>query len=680
MERPDFEFEDFTFESESGTLCKNKRRIRIPHQTALLLKMLLARPGSLVTRDELQRVLWPGGEHLDYQRGVNKAVNRLREALRDDPKSPRFLETIPKRGYRFIAPVRRLESPQFEQPFQVNPAPTDQPDTLAIGGDAELQLEPHSSHLTVPSPQGRPVRSLGALTLAANLKPAEARATSARLRLYAGIVLVLFLLLAATGTRFALHRRQPPSGPHRTMIGIAPFQSDSPGSASVAEDFRLDIASELAQLPGVAVSVPQAAAGPASDAGIPALARNPSLDVFLLGSIAHSGDQYLLRLELLRNGDANYLAGFQYTGSRSEITAIGKRVQRDLFDYLKAGSEAPQSVTPQIANGGTEDSTAFADYLEAESNIDDESPDALSRAVDELNAALKRDPKFALAYVGLSKAYNSLSDSSDDPNPLLDLAKQAATQAVNLNPRLASAHAALGIALFFRDWDASRAESELAYAIQLEPGRALYHNQLAVVLADEGRFDRSLEQVQLAHDSDHNWDGAYETESYLQGAARRYPQMIQAAETYVSLRPNWPPARDTLAWALFTAGRYAGAITQWELMASMENDAKRSALEHQAEAAFHQQGIRGYARVHLAAALAQQQSGSHPNDFVLAEWYAYAGEKDQAIQALEKIVASHSPLALELAIDPMYESLHNDPRYLALLARVGLSLPSTHSL
>jgi len=163
------------------------------------------------------------------------------------------------------------------------------------------------------------------------------------------------------------------------------------------------------------------------------------------------------------------------------------------------------------------------------------------------------------------------------------------------------------------------AESELASAIQLEPSRALYHNQLAIILADEGRFDRGLEQVQLAHASDHNWDGAYKTESYLQGAARRYPQMLQATEKYVSLRPNWPPARDTLAWALFTAGRYSSAITQWELMASMENDTKRSALEHRAEAAFHTQGVRGYARVHLAAALAQQHSASHPNDFVLAE-------------------------------------------------------------
>jgi hypothetical protein len=102
------------------------------------------------------------------------------------------------------------------------------------------------------------------------------------------------------------------------------------------------------------------------------------------------------------NGDANYLAGFQYTGSRSEITSIGRRVQRDLFNYLKAGQEAPQSVTPQIANGGTKDSTTFADYLQAESNIDSESPEALSHAVEELNAALKRDLNFVLSYVGLS--------------------------------------------------------------------------------------------------------------------------------------------------------------------------------------------------------------------------------------------------------------------------------------
>jgi hypothetical protein len=498
------------------------------------------------------------------------------------------------------------------------------------------------------------------------------------LQIYAWSVTALLLLLAATAAHIAWHRRQQSALPHRSVVGIAPFQSDSPGAASVAEEFRLDIASELAQLPAVEVRVPQAATAESVDVGVPALARDPKLDVFLLGNLARSGDQYLLRLELVRNGDGNYLAGFQYTGSQAEITSIARRVQRDLFGFLKAGSGTPLSVTPQIASGSTEDSTAFGDYLQAESDIDDESPELVSHAVDKLKAALQRDPNFALASVGLSRAYTSLSESSDAPNPLLDLAKRSATEAVNRNPRLASAHAALGIASFYRDWDASRAESELAYAIQLEPGRALYHNQLAVILADEGLFDRSLHEVQLAHEFDRNWDGAYETESYLQGAARRYPQMVQAAEKYVSLRPNWPPARDTLAWALFTAGRYPNAIAQWQLMASMENDSRRAALEQQAAAAFHQQGIRGYARVHLAAALAQEHTGAHPNDFVLAEWYACAGDNDQAIQALDKIVANHSPLALELAIDPMYEPLHRDPRYLALLAKVGLTLPSTH--
>ncbi len=663
MERPDYEFEGFAFESESGTLRKNNQRLRIPHQTALLLKMLLAHPGGLVTRDELQLALWPGGEHLDYDRGINKAVNRLREVLRDDPKSPRFVETIPKRGYRFIATVQRLERPRIAQVSN------------------EAQLEPNSSQLTVQLPdEGHSFRNalLAPPTLAANPKTAAARANSRRSLLHSGSLAVLLLAFGVTAARFAWHRGQAPSLPHRTVIGVAPFQSDSPSSASVAEDFRLDIANQLAQLPAVEVRVPPVVADRSAATGIPALARDPRLDVFLLGGVERSGDQYLLRLELVRNGDANYLAGFQYTGSRDEMASIVQRVQRDLFGYFKAGREAPQSVTPQIANGSTEDSTAFADYLQAESDIDEESPDAVSHAVDELKAALQRDPNFVLAYVGLSRAYTSLSENSDDPNPLLDLAKQAAAQAVSRNPRLPSAHAALRIASFYRDWDASRAESELSYAIQLEPGRALYHNQLAVVLADEGLFDRSLAEVQLAHDADRNWDGAYETESYLQGAARRYPLMVQAAEKYVSLRPNWPPAHDTLAWALFTAGEYPSAITQWELMASMENDGKRSALEHQAAVAFRQQGIHGYAHVHLAASLAQQHAGRHPNDFVLAEWYACAGDKDQAIEALEKIVANHSPLALELAIDPMYEPLHGDPRYLALLARVGLTLPPTH--
>jgi tetratricopeptide (TPR) repeat protein len=259
---------------------------------------------------------------------------------------------------------------------------------------------------------------------------------------------------------------------------------------------------------------------------------------------------------------------------------------------------------------------------------------------------------------------------------LLDRAKELAAEALRRNPGLAEAHAVLGFASFLRDWDASLGEKELRSAIRLDSDQAFYHNLLSVILSDQGRFDESLHEIDLAHAADPSWDGAYETESYLALNARQTSRAINATQKYVNLRPNWPPAHDSMAWSLFSAGQYTQAIAEWRLMAVLEKDENRARLEDDGLTAFRRGGIRAYARVRLAASLVASKGQAHRNDFVLAEWYAFAGEKDKAIAALQEVVARHDPLSLQLAVDPMYDSLHRDPRYLALLTRIGLSLPS----
>lgn len=658
-----FAFSAFTFDCETGTLLRNARQLRIPHQTAKLLEFLLTRAGTLVTREELQQILWPDGEFLEFEHGINKAINRLRDILRDDPKQPRFLETIPKRGYRFVAKV--IISTETD--------PQAVPEASTAG---EVAISPEA--LILPPLQNQNTELLqpplliqqSAEERLERIRPGLQRTEKPRpLHLYA-LIVVGIALIAATGVRFAMHMKRPAQRTNVT-IGILPFQAEGPESTALAESFRLHVVTALSQLPGVQVRSPHSVGDKKDDAAIQDLARDSNLDMLLIGNLIQSGDQYLLQIELVRAGDANHLASFQYTGSRDQLASISNRIQNDFFGYLRAGGETAQAV-----NGSTQDRAAYAYYLQGKSYSNEPSPDALNRSIESYQAALKLDPNFTLAYAGMAQAYLGMSDFSDSPNKSLDKAKELAAEALRRNPALAEAHAVLGFATFERNWDATVGEKELRTAIQLDAGQPMYHNLLSVVLCDHGRFDESLHEIDLAHAADPAWDGAYETESYLAGSARRMERAIHAAQKYVNLGPNWAQAHDNLAWSLFAAGQYPQAIAEWRLMAVLEKDEQRTRLEDAGLAAFRHGGVRAYAQVRLAASLGAKKGNPHRNDFVLAEWYACAGEKDKAIAALQDAVSRHDPLLLELAVDPMYDNLHHDPRYLALLTQIGLSLPA----
>jgi len=660
---PKFAFSQFTFESETGTLFRNERRLRIPHQTARLLEFLLSRAGNLVTREELQRALWPDGEFLEYEQGINKAINRLRDILRDDPKQPRFLETIPKRGYRFVAEVT------MSAVSNLHPTPATGPiaeDVLANESSILAHLSADIAGQPEPPLHLQPIRQDRFVRIETR-HPGTRRARS--LPLYALAVTVI-VLIAAAGFWFAM-RAKWHSQRDRVTIGIMPFQAESPEGTALAESFRLRVMRDFSQLPGVQIRSPHTIADARENADIHALAKDSELDMLLMGSLIQSGDQYLLQLELVRAGDANHLASFQYSGSRDQLVSISNRAQRDFFAYLNSGSETAQTV-----NGSTQDRVAYGYYLQGKSYAMEPSFNSATKAIESYKSALALDPNFALAYASMAHAYITMDHFSDSPNKSLDKAKELAAEALRRNPALAEAHAVLGFASFLRDWDPSVGERELRNAIQLDSDQPGYHNLLSVVLSDEGRFDESLHEIDLAHAADPAWDGAYETEAYLAGNARRMERAINASQKYVNLRPNWPPAHDSMAWSLFAAGQYPQAIAEWRLMAVLEKDEKRVGLEDDGLAAFRRGGIRAYARVRLAASLAAGKGNPHQNDFVLAEWYACAGEKDKAIASLEELVGRHDPLSLQMGIDPMYESLHRDPRYLALLTQIGLSLPA----
>jgi tetratricopeptide (TPR) repeat protein len=256
-------------------------------------------------------------------------------------------------------------------------------------------------------------------------------------------------------------------------------------------------------------------------------------------------------------------------------------------------------------------------------------------------------------------------------------AKQLAQQASQLDPQLAEAHAALGDVALRSAWDFALGERELRRAIELDPHKATYHAWLSSLLVYEGRFDEALSEMDRAVADDPLWPLVYSMATYVAGMAHDNNLAIAYAQKYLSLVPDSPESHNQLGWAYFCAKRYDEALAEWQRMAEMDKDPARIALEERGSEAYHRGGIVDYALVRLEAIERRSpETTRRGNDFDPAEWYAFSGQRDKAISALQQAVKDHNGVAILLAVNPMLDNLHDDPRFLSLLRQVGLALPN----
>ncbi len=647
-------FSVFIFDVESGELTRNRHTERIRTQTSRLLTILLERAGTVVTRDELRDLMWPDGEFLDHERSINRAVNELREILRDDPRDPKFIETLPKRGYRFRPEVKMEAAVAADAPAAAA-LPEPVPESAA-GPALELSLLPAS--------------------LAVKVAPAQAVSHSPHRWLFAAAALLVLaagalIVLSALWPGF---KTKPPIQSKVVRMAIVPFDVQGDGAGPLAESFRLDLMDTLAQLPNVELHTAHSLGREhLDDAALENMARVLQLDMLLMGHFVVQDNYCTLQLELVRARDMAHLASFQYKSPRDGLFRIRNAIQNDVFNELQLAGK-PQSVV----RGSTQDAQAYNSYLQAREMAGRYTVETLTHALELYQSAIGRDPNFAMAYAGMASAHLALSDS-DGFAAHLPLAKHMAEQALEHDPNLAEAHAALGGVAFRLDWNPARSEAELRRAVDLEPHNASYHAWLAKTLVAMGRFDEGLQQVDLARTEDPLWPTVYVIDVSSSGEAHRPARMIAAAKTALELFPRSVGVHDLLAWSYMTAGRYKDASDEWRVMAEMEKDDARVALEDSSRTALQSGGLKAWAVVRVRAIEAHDKGTlRHPNDFDPAEWYAAAGEHGKALAELRKMVDRHDNTCTAMAVNPMFYPLHHDPEFLALLARIGLAPPSPY--
>jgi len=649
-------FSVFSFDSKTGDLARDGHRLRITEQARQVLAALLENAGSIVTREELRQRLWPGGEFLDWDRSINKVVVHLRSALQDDSKGARFIETVPKRGYRFIAPVTfepMRVSPQTELHQDERASSTDSAEVPQAAAEA-LANEPQSPALAPPAPE---------------LVPEARRRPSV---LGVAVMAVLTIAAGTLATALIIHIARRHSPQPYASVGIPPFEASGDGAENLAEGFRLDLTNAVAELPTLQVRAAHSFPAPLrDDQSIRAAAKSLQLDLLLFGKMSVSGGSCVFHLELVRGHDAVHLASFRYSGSTQELGSMREKIQRDLFEELGLTGRGQWRTQSSTSNP-----KAYQAYLQARLDLSGWSDAPVQRALEGFQRAIAEDPNFANAYAGLASAYVLLGDHGVAPfEESYRKAQEAAARAVQLAPFTAEGHAILGEVALRRDWNFELAERELRRAVELDSNRAIFHLWLSVLLCFQSRSDEALHEIDLARAADPLWAPVYGTEVFLAAAAGQTPRAIQASERLTALMPDWPATYDQRGWAYWFAGRYTDAIADWRHMAQMENDAARMRLEDEELEAFRRGGVPACARVRLKAIQSGYPYRHATTDFVAAEWYSIGGDHNKAVAELERMLARHDPDTLQLAADSALVPLHNDPRFKAILTRAGLNQP-----
>jgi len=635
-----FHFESFEFDLATGELRFDGNRIRLPDQNARLLTLLLERPGVVVGRDEIRARIWPEGEYLNHTHAISNGINQLRSILRDNPRAPFFIETLPKRGYRFIAEVRWEPEVRSEA-------------VLPLPGVAEEAFSMQAAEAVESSPSvGVPARKGG-------------------FALWVGLGLI-FVVASVLAWRWHARRTSATPVPGEITLGIAPIEASGAAAQAIAEPFRLELIDAASQLPGVQVRAAHSFPMATSDlSSIRSVAQRLQLNTVLLGKIvATNQTNFEFDFELVRGSDAVHLASFHYSGTKAQLENIRAQIQRDLF--LRLSGEHKGQLKPLRS---TENTEAYGDYLAGRADLLHPTDEAVGDAISMFQKATQADRSFFQAFAGLGSAYLIHAEHiATDREENYEAARNASEAAIKLNPQAAEAHATLGFLDFRHDWNAAAAEPELKQAIALDPGQAMHHIMYALLLGNTGRFDESLQQIDLAHAVDPLWPPVFLTEIYVASAARRNARALDAAQRLLQVMPEWPLAYDQSAWAYWYAGRHEDAVREWIRMATLEQDSERIKLEEDGIKVLHREGTVAYSRLKLAA-VDSAVPWKHPNDFQAAEWQLNADEREAALQSLEAMVRSHDPESLQLAASPAYFSLHGDPKFNALLVQIGLPRP-----
>lgn len=615
-------FDVFELDTRTGELRKRGVKVRLQGQPLLVLAVLLERAGDLVTREELREQIWPADTFVDFDHSLHNAIARLRDVLGDSPENPRYIETLPRRGYRFVAPAEKLPAPG-------------------------TRSTPESEPVSAPPERVVQVRS----------RPFAAFIGSALL-----IVAVAMLLLPAHRTNAAAPIRSI------AVLPLANFSGD-PSQDYFVDGMTDELITDLAKVGALRVtSRTSVMPYKGTKKSLPEIARELNVDGIVEGSVTRSGQRVRITAQLLQGSTDKHLWAETYDRDLGDVLKLQGELAEAIAEQVRAQLSPMQQA--QIRQAYVVDPAAHDAYLRGRLYFVTEfyKPESLRKAQDLFQQSIQRDPNFALAYAGLADTYVFLAYSGAvQKDQAYRSAKNALDKAMALDDSVGEAYDTLGNLSEF-NWDWAAADRAFNRAIALAPSYSCAHEDRAMFLATTGRRAEALGEIAKIDQLDYGLSAAgSEISTYI--ALRDYADVIEASKRAMLLDSQGWWLHYNLGIGYEGTGKLQEAISEYQKAAEL-SDGDQNVLTHLA----HADDAIGH-RAEAVKVLRDLERKSKQIDvppYVMAATYAGLGDREKAFEFLEK---AYQVRAFDLALlgaDLRLDHLHSDPRFQNLLSRIGL--------
>jgi len=628
-------FGSFEADMRAGELRKQGLKVRLQDQPFQILVMLLEQPGELVTRQEIHQKLWPADTFVDFDHGLNNAINRLREALGDSAGTPRFIETLPRKGYRFIGQVT---------------------------GDGQPAEAEYPAAATTPVVEPVPI-------------PGNIEEESKARPRFLVTTLVCCFALALAAIAFLGWRRiraGPPPASGYVMLAVLPFQnlSGDPSQDYFSDGLTEEMIAQLGALSPDQLGVIARTTTMAykhSSKSVQQIGSELGVGYVLESSVRRDENQVRISVQLIRVHDQVHVWTHSYDRHISHSIELQEEVAQAVAEQIEVKlSPAYRGRT----NPHPLDAEANEAYLRGRYFWNQFTPEGYRKAITYFEKAIERDSNFAEAYSGLADSYNflvvtdSIPTSEGHPKAL-----EAARRAVSLGDNLAEPHASLAVAITRSEWNWAEGKNEFTRAITLNPSYSMGHRLYASILSATRRHREALQQINEAMRLDPlslpNNAEVIRTLYY----ARNYDQAIVQGQKAMQLDPNYARTHFWLGRVYSQKGMHREAILASEKILETMPDSNLGLTEmgYTLAAAGRQSEARKILR-----RLEERSERAFVPAYNLAIIHIALNEEEVAMRYMQQAFEDHDWALVVLAVEPRVDPLRRDPRFQEILAKLNL--------
>jgi TolB-like protein/DNA-binding winged helix-turn-helix (wHTH) protein/Flp pilus assembly protein TadD len=631
-------FGDFVVDLQTGELFKNGKKLRLQVQLFQVLALLLERPGELVSRDELRAKLWPDNTFVDFDDGLNTAIGKLRRLLCDSTEHPQYIETLPRRGYRFIAPVTMVSPPHLK------PAP---PVSERVSED--------------PSAAGK---EDGVIET-----PAVSRAP--KRWMLAAIAVLLGLGVVALPIARKLRERVLPSttSVHIRSIAVLPLEDLSDPAQKLFTDGMTDtLVTELGQisslrvLAGASMIRYQGTRKTPQDIARELKQEGSAVDAVVTGTMVKSAGHVRVNAQLVEAPTDRQLWAHSYESSQGDAVTLQGEVARAIAAAIQVKLTPQEQV--RLETRRPVDPRALEFYLRGHHFAYKWTDVSARKSIEYFEQATKIDSNYALAYAGIAEEYSWRDDLP--PSQECEKARAAASKALQIDAGLPEPHMALANCLYWYDWKWEEAEREFQRAIALNPNFAMAHQFYGQLLRFLGRDQEWEAEEKRARELDPVKFASGSGVAIFRG---NYDKAIEEMRKLQDFDPNDENAYLTLGRAYRGKGMYGEAIEVIKKGINVSEGDPKALSELGYTYALSDQRDKAQEMVHQLTSLSKR---SYVRPYNIAKIYVGLSEKDLAFEWLEKAFAEHSVPIGRVFRTEECASLRSDPRYSELRRRIGL--------